>query len=338
MSERAAREAPPRRKAGLSLAGPRMAHGQVAEIQRSRLLAAAVAAIERVGYERATVAQITAHARVSRRTFYELFTNREECIAAVLQSTAEQVRNALKAASLQDVAWGEQMRLGLWRILCFLDSEPGLARVLVLAAQRGSGPVLAEREAIIHQLAALVDEGRAGKTGGGCSELTAQGVLGATLAIISADLARQGQHKPLTRLFGELLGIILLPYFGSTVTRREQARPAPSLPPAIASPGRPTGVDPLAGLQMRLTYRTAQILQGIGAYPGASNRQAADYAGISDQGQVSKLLARLERLGLLTNNGAGQLRGEPNSWQLTSKGQLVTESIRAHTTHKRRAA
>jgi len=322
----------------LSLAGRGMAHGQVAEIQRSRLLAAAVAAIERVGYERTTVAQITAHARVSRRTFYELFTNRDECIAAVLQSTAEQIQDELKAAGLQDVAWCERMRLGLWGILCFLDREPGLAHVLVFVAQRGSGSVLAEREAIIHQLAVLVDEGRTGKAGGGCSELTAQGVLGATLAIISADLARQGQHKPLTRLFGELLGIILLPYLGSTTTRREQARPAPSPPPATASPGHPTGLDPLAGLQMRLTYRTARILQGIGSHPGASNRQAADYAGITDQGQVSKLLARLERLGLLTNTGAGQLRGEPNSWQLTSKGQLVTESIHAHVSHKRRAA
>jgi DNA-binding MarR family transcriptional regulator len=85
--------------------------------------------------------------------------------------------------------------------------------------------------------------------------------------------------------------------------------------------------DPLAGLQMRLTYRTARVLEAVAAQPGASNRQVADHAGIQDQGQVSKLLARLERLGLLVNRG----QGEPNAWSLTAAGMAVTHSIAAHT-------
>src|ERR1700691_406433 len=61
--------------------GEVLSYEQVAEIQRSRLLAVAVRAIEELGYTRATVAHITRRARVSRRTFYELFANREECLA-----------------------------------------------------------------------------------------------------------------------------------------------------------------------------------------------------------------------------------------------------------------
>ena len=57
----------------------------VAEIQRSRLLAAAVGAIEEFGYAHATVAQITSRARISRRTFDELFDNREECLIALIE-------------------------------------------------------------------------------------------------------------------------------------------------------------------------------------------------------------------------------------------------------------
>ncbi|HVR04515.1 MAG TPA: hypothetical protein VMS02_00650 [Solirubrobacteraceae bacterium] len=81
---------------------------------------------------------------------------------------------------------------------------------------------------------------------------------------------------------------------------------------------------------MRLTYRTARVLQGLARRPGASNRQVADDAGIVDQGQVSKLLARLERLGLLCNENAGQGRGERNRWRLTGRGELVTHSIASH--------
>jgi hypothetical protein len=64
-------------------------------------------------------------------------------------------------------------------------------------------------------------------------------------------------------------------------------------------------------------------MQGISELPGASNRQIADYAGIQDQGQVSKLLARLQRLGLITNASGGHLKGEPNAWALTALGQQV---------------
>jgi DNA-binding MarR family transcriptional regulator len=96
--------------------------------------------------------------------------------------------------------------------------------------------------------------------------------------------------------------------------------------------------DPLEGLSMRLTYRTARVLAGVGERPGASNREIAERAGIQDPGQVSKLLARLRRLGLLTNMGEGHVKGEPNAWSLTTKGQRVAQSIHVHTPGREVAA
>ena len=88
------------------------------------------------------------------------------------------------------------------------------------------------------------------------------------------------------------------------------------------------------GVAMRLTYRTARVLEGIAEHPGSSNRQAGERAGISDPGQVSKLLARLERLGLLANHGSGHVKGEPNAWTLTAKGEMVARSIRMHSPNR----
>jgi hypothetical protein len=65
---------------------------------------------------------------------------------------------------------------------------------------------------------------------------------------------------------------------------------------------------------------------------GPSNRRIADAAGVSDQGQISKLLARLEHLGLIANHGAGPARGEPNVWKLTAKGEQIEHTIRRQTT------
>jgi hypothetical protein len=90
------------------------------------------------------------------------------------------------------------------------------------------------------------------------------------------------------------------------------------------------GGDPLESVPMRLTYRTARVLEGVAENPDGSNRRVAEFAGIHDPGQVSKLLRRLERIGLLTNGGLGHLKGAPNAWKLTVKGERIAQSIRVH--------
>jgi hypothetical protein len=69
--------------------------------------------------------------------------------------------------------------------------------------------------------------------------------------------------------------------------------------------------------------------EGMGSC--TANRTVADCAGIADQGQISKLLARLHRLGLIENAGAGATRGEPNAWTLTAKGREVEGAISSPT-------
>jgi AcrR family transcriptional regulator len=54
--------------------------------QRERLIVGAVEAIAEVGVEKVIVADIVRNAQVSRRTFYEHFANKEECIEAVHES------------------------------------------------------------------------------------------------------------------------------------------------------------------------------------------------------------------------------------------------------------
>jgi len=322
-----------------------MPHPQVAEIQRSRLLAAAVRAVEELGYTQATVAHITRRARVSRRTFYELFSNREECLVAALESIVEGIRGEIAAAGLGGLAWRERVRGGLWVILSFFDREPVLARVCVVQAMRGSQAVLERREQVLAGLAAVVDEGRLeGGRGGECPPLTAEGLVGAAFSLVYARLLRR-DGEPLVGLVGDLMGMIVLPYMGPAAARREQSRVAPGLPataPAAKSAPRSAKAqaqgDPLAGIPMRLTYRTVRVLEVIAGQPGVSNRGVGEQAGVSDQGQISKLLARLQRLGLASNTGEGHTKGEPNAWTLTPTGRRVAQTIQLHTHDHKEAA
>jgi AcrR family transcriptional regulator len=307
---------------------------QVSEMQRARLLSAAVATVEELGYARASVAHITSRARISRRTFYDLFENREDCLLAVMEDAAGRLERELAAAGLTGLPWRERVRMGLWTILCFFDREPELARVCVVQGARGGQRVLERREELFKRLAAVLNEGRnENARAGEVPPLTAEGLVGAAVAILHKRLLLR-EREPLGALLGPLMGLIVLPYMGPAAARRERALPAPGPVPLISGrarrAARASQEDPLADIPMRLTYRTARVLEVVAEQPGVSNRLVAEHAGVSDQGQVSKLLARLARLGLLHNTGAGHSRGERNAWRLTDRGAQVTRAIGAY--------
>jgi hypothetical protein len=226
------------------------------------------------------------------------------------------------------------VRGGLWAILSFFEREPALARMLVVESARGGAQVQELREQALARLAGEIDRGResAGSRAGDCTPLTAEGLVGAALGILHPRLARAGRGSP-TSLLGELMAMIVLPYQGPAAARAERARSLPRAPVAVSAPARAAfalvHADPLPALPMRVTYRTARVLQCVEGQSGASNRDVADAAGVRDPGQISKLLARLERLGLLQNRGEGaHTKGEANAWQLTPLGTQVAQRLR----------
>jgi AcrR family transcriptional regulator/DNA-binding MarR family transcriptional regulator len=316
---------------------------EVSEIQRSRLLVGALGAVDEQGYAAVMVGDITRRAKVSRRTFYELFENREACLAALVADILGMVESELAQVSLEGLRWRERVRGGLWVILSFFDREPALARMVVVQALRGGPQVQVLREQAFARLAQIIDTGRAeGSRVADCTPLTAEGLVGAAFGIVYLRLARE-QQEPLTGLLGELMGMIALPYRGPAAARAERTRAVPR----SAGRGSPSSRsalaladgDPLQMLPMRVTYRTARVLECVEREPGASNRDVADSAGIKDQGQISKLLARLERLGLLQNTGQGaHTKGESNAWQLTPLGRQVAGQLRISPGHRSEAA
>ncbi len=309
--------------------------GQVTEIQRGRMLAATVEAIEEVGYARLTVAQVIGRAKVSRKTFYDVFVDREDCFLAALDEAVERIEDLAVEAYDAESSWRESTRAGLTAILAFMQTEPGLARLCIVEALAAGPRVLARRGEILKQLERIVDGGRKAPGAKGVkssrarsepADITAEGIVGAVFAVLHTRLLAGGR-KPLTELVGPLMSMIVLPYLGARIASNELTRPAPKLPkPSKAAP--PIRRDPLEGLDMRLTYRTVRVLTVISEHPGASNREVAEGSGIADQGQISKLLTRLERLELVTNTGEGQLKGGSNAWHLTERGAQVERATR----------
>jgi AcrR family transcriptional regulator len=294
--------------------------GPVSEIQRARILSAAAEVIRDVGYARMTVAQVIGRAKVSRKSFYEVFADREDCFLATFDQTTRKAAGLVLAAYERESGWREGIRAGLASMLMFLDDEPGLARLWVVEAL-GAGTMVRRRRAqVLKQLAVGVDMGRSvTPRGSEPPEVTAEGVVGAVFAVLYTRLLEPGR-EPLTILLGPLMSMTVLPYLGVQAASEELSRPVPVIRRGKGVRAPIADGGPFEDLNMRLTYRTARVLSVIAEHPGANNREIAKASGIADQGQISKLLTRLARLRLVENTGEGPERGASNAWRLTSRG------------------
>ena len=85
--------------------GPRDGAGvsAVAAAPRARLEAGLAEAIAEKGYAAATIADVVRHARVSKRTFYEHFADKEECFLALYSDSSDEL-----LALIAEAAWGDE--------------------------------------------------------------------------------------------------------------------------------------------------------------------------------------------------------------------------------------
>jgi AcrR family transcriptional regulator len=299
---------------------------QIADIQRARILMATAEAVGDLGYARVTVSEIIARARISRKTFYDIFSDREDCVLVLFEQTLAEAGLLAREAYARASSWRVGVRLALSSLLELLDERPGLAKLCLIEAFAAGESIQTRRTEVLAELARFVDRGRV--PGGRNDDLphtTAEGVVGAIVNVLQNRLIR-GDEQPLGDLLAPLMSIVVLPYHGPRAARLELQQPHPPVP-REAAPAAPRG-DPLRGLNMRLTYRTVRVLMAIADHPGASNREVAEGSGIIDQGQISKLMNRLERVELVENRGHGWEKGTNNAWHLTSKGAQLERATR----------
>jgi AcrR family transcriptional regulator len=276
------------------------------------------------------IADVIARSGVSSGSFHDAFPDREACLLAAFELGVSRAGRQVLAAYDAESRWLDAIKAGLVALLAFLEDEPALGRLLIFHSMSGGEQVLRRRVEVLEALAAAVDRGRMEGPADRRQPpaVIAEGVVGAVLAILQNRLLAD-ESTTVMDLFGSLVSIVVLPYLGSGVARRELSRPAPRLrsggwiaPDAVGSGANGHG-------EIRLTYRTARVLRAIADYPGASNREVADRAGVIDQGQISKLLNRLQARGLIAKMGEARTRGAPNSWLLTERGELALAGVRA---------
>jgi AcrR family transcriptional regulator len=161
------------------------------EAHRRRAVAAMAEAVGEHGYAGTTVEDILSRAGMSRRTFYQLFRNREECFLATYDAALEEAMERLALAhGGNGRRWTGQVEVALAALFEYLAAEPGLARVWLVEAP-SLGPAGVERhERTMRQLAKRLAGLRAEGNPGGANGQTVrfEASVGAVHRVVQARL------------------------------------------------------------------------------------------------------------------------------------------------------
>jgi AcrR family transcriptional regulator len=194
-------------------------------VQRERLIVAMLKAASELGYRGTNVQDVIDRAGVSRPTFYEHFTNKEDCFLAAFDTSAERLRGRIADAAEQGgEIWRDRLRFGLEELLQFAITEPDTARTLIVEARAGSADAVKRRVELLDSFATCIDEQARELLpfGQSFSPVTATGIVGGIEALLYARLCK-GEITDQETLLPSLMYFVVLPYEGHAAAGEELA-------------------------------------------------------------------------------------------------------------------
>ncbi len=184
-------------------------------IQRERLIVAMLNAAAELGYLETNVQDVIDRAGVSRPTFYEHFSNKEDCFLAAFDTSAERLSKTVEAAVRKGGAWRARVRYGLEALLRFAAHEPDTARTMVVEARAASAAAVRRRVELLDDFARCLDEQAQKLLSDPPSQspVTAPGIVGGVESLLYSRLCKR-EFDQLESLLPSLMYFVVLPYEG----------------------------------------------------------------------------------------------------------------------------
>lgn len=174
------------------------------------MLAGMAGALAEQGYARLTVDDVLRRAGVSRRTFYEQFEDRDECLYAAYDDAERRAwvaaAEAVAAAPAGD--WPARVHAALGGVLSWVAAEPDAARLFTLEARAAGAEMATRHAAALERLAATL---RAGNRAEGLPEATERALVANVAALIGSYVI-SGATELLPSLEPQLAEHLLAPY------------------------------------------------------------------------------------------------------------------------------
>jgi AcrR family transcriptional regulator len=202
-------------------AAPAVTRESAARDQRHRILRATGELVAKRGYNDVTVELIVKRARVSFKTFYKHFGNKEECFLALTDSVFRLAeREVLKTIATGPPDWPHQMIAALRRFVELIVSDPLIARACIVEAPT-AGPVIFERyERSIKALVPLFSPGRQYNPQGDQLPETIEITLAGSVLWSAYQRLIVGEVDRIEDVLPEVIELALRPYLGDEEAAR----------------------------------------------------------------------------------------------------------------------
>ncbi len=179
---------------------------QVAADQRARLIDAMVEAVGERGVVATTISDLVARAGISRRTFYEHFANKEQCLLATYDAIVEAEVRRLLGVYASTTGWLAQLEATIRALFEAIAQRPDAAR-LICVEMGASGTVGVARWADgAARLERFISRGFAQSAGPGTiPDPVARAIVGALRKIVYSRVRAEHSSKALRT---ELLRVV----------------------------------------------------------------------------------------------------------------------------------
>lgn len=207
--------------------------------QRQRILRATGELVAKRGYNAVTVELIVKRARVSYKTFYAHFANKEECFLELFDAVMAQTRAQIDAAvaAEQGAPWPQQVVAALRALFDAFLADPLIARASIVEAPT-VGPIIIERyERAMTALSPLLRLGRESSPQRDELPETLEDTLGGGVLWSAYQRLIVGEADRIESLLPEAIEFVLRPYIGEAEAakwaRWSQQRPGEPAPTAL---------------------------------------------------------------------------------------------------------
>lgn len=174
--------------------------------QRERLIDGMARTVCEQGYPATSVADVLREARVSRRTFYERFADKEDCFLAAYDTIVALCLDRVRSAYLGAPSWHEGIARALDALLEVLAAEPAYARLGVVEVLAAGPRGLIRRDETLRRFVEFIDIGRQQIPGpvSAPPDLVGQAIAGGIYELLYSHIVR-GETQRLPELSGEML-------------------------------------------------------------------------------------------------------------------------------------
>jgi AcrR family transcriptional regulator len=290
----------------------RLTHG--AATQRDRLVVAMGELVAEFGGTAIGVHHVCQRAGISRRTFYDLYVDRDACLLDTLGvAQVRLVGCVTEAVGAMGPEWEDRTVAATRALVGTLCADRVLGYLCVVAPLAAGRDALALRRTTIDEIGRLLGDPPSVEA---AADVVLAAALGGVWELLRRELTEDGSQEDLTAaaIYG-----LLTPFVGR---RRAVIRAS-----AVGHPStfvtRWTPSDGGVGQQLGLlvTELTRQTLE---EHPDATNVAVARAVDVRHESQMSRHLARLQQAGVVRCHKSGRT----NAWQLTPHGQEALQTIK----------